>query len=396
MTERPLNILYAMPGYKPAWRVGGPIQSVAAAAEKLAARGHRVTVFTTNGNLDQDIDVPLDQPVEVDGVTVWYFRREEPLQKYLAFAPYLSRSMGFLYAPAMAAKLDEMMPEFDAVDTQMPFVYPTYAASRAAIRHRVPLFYHQRGNLLDTHMARRRLKKQAYIRLLERPVMERATGLIALSEAEREAFNREAPDTPAYIVPNGVDLPASAAGFAERVEQRWGIETDARVILFLGRMHPWKGPDILLEAFQRVHASHPDAVLVMAGVDEAQVAQRWAGTDKVVFAGVVTGQDKADLLRRADIFALPSEGEGLSMAILESLSHETAVLISPQCNFAPGDAGLVKPRTVEGFAEGLSQLLGDPARTRQMGAAGLALVKQAYTWEAVTDRLVEIYSRKAA
>lgn len=395
MTDWPLEILYAMPGYKPAWRVGGPIQSVSAAAERLAARGHRVTVFTTNGNLDEDIDVPLDQPVEVDGVTVWYFRREEPLQKYLSFAPYLSRSMGFLYAPAMAAALEQMMPRFDAVDTQMPFVYPTYAAARSAIRHRTPLYYHQRGNLLRTHMARRPLKKQAYIALLERPVMQRASGLIALSEAEREAFHRFAPDTPCDVVPNGVELPDAAPGFAERVAKRWGIAPGVPVILFLGRLHPWKGPDLLLEAFQRVRAAFPDAVVVMAGVDEARVAERWSATDNVVITGVVTGADKTDLLRRADVFCLPSKGEGLSMAILESLAHQTAVLISPECNFAPGEAGLVKPRTVEGVGEGLAELLADPARTRQMGAAGLDLVKRAYTWDAVTDRLVEIYSRKA-
>jgi glycosyltransferase involved in cell wall biosynthesis len=354
-----------------------------------------VTVFTTNGNLDEDIDVPLDQPVDVDGVTVWYFRREEPLQTYVPFAPYLSRSMGFLYAPAMAARLEEMMPGFDAVDTQMPFVYPTYAAARAAIRHRTPLYYHQRGNLLDTHMARRALKKKVFISLFERPVMERASGLIALSEAERAAFARIAPGTPCAVVPNGVNLPAGGAGAAERVAQRWGVAPGVPMVLFLGRLHPWKGPDILLEAYERVRARHPGAVVVMAGVDEARVAERWAGRDNIVFAGVVTGQDKSDLLHRADLFCLPSEGEGLSMAILEALAHETAVLVSPECNFAPGDAGLVRPRSVDGFAEGLAELLGEPGRLRAMGQAGAALVKREYTWDAVTDRLVEIYSRKA-
>jgi glycosyltransferase involved in cell wall biosynthesis len=385
-----------MPGYKPAYRVGGPIASVSAAAEMLVSRGHEVTVFTTNGNLDQDIDVPLDQPVEVDGVTVWYFKREEPLQKYARFAPYLSRSMGFLYAPAMRAKLDEMMPRFDVVDTQMPFVYPTYAASRAAFRHSKPLFYHQRGNLLATHIARRKLKKFAYIGLFERSTMRRASALIALSEAEREAFRRFAPDTRCEVIPNGIHVPAPAPGFVERALRKWGISPAAPVVLFLGRLHPWKGPDILLEAFDRVRAQHPDAVVVLAGVDEDQVVQRWQNAANVVFAGPVTGEDKADLLHRANVFCLPSAGEGLSMAILEALAHRTAILVSPECNFAPEGAGIVRSRTAQDMADGLAYLLSDQDRLAQMADAGLDLIKRQYTWDAVTDRLVETYSREIA
>jgi len=59
-TEAPLHILYAVHGYKPAYRVGGPILSVSAAAETLVRKGHQVTVFTTNSNLDEDLDVPVD------------------------------------------------------------------------------------------------------------------------------------------------------------------------------------------------------------------------------------------------------------------------------------------------------------------------------------------------
>lgn len=394
--NRPLNLLYAMPGYKPAYRIGGPIASVSAAAEMLVNRGHQVTVVTTNGNLDQDIDVPLNQPVNVDGVTVWYFKREEPLQKYLGFVPYLSESMGFLYCPKMRRKLEELMPNSDAVDTQMPFVYPTYAASRVALKHGKRLFYHQRGNLLSSHLKRRALKKQVYISLIERPVMRRATALIALSEAERDAFRGFAPQTPCEVIPNGIHLPAPAPGFAERVQQEWGIATEAPVVLFLGRLHPWKGPDILLEAFARVRTQHPDAVIVMAGVDEDRVAERWRTAGNVIFAGVVTGDSKHDLLHRANIFCLPSAGEGLSMAILEALAHRTAVLLSPECNFAPGHAGLIVPRTAEAVADGLARLLTDRAQLQRMADAGFKLVTREFAWEAVTDRLIDTYSRGVA
>src|SRR5687768_6162836 len=142
-----MRILFAVHGYKPAFRIGGPIYSVSSLAEGLTQRGHKVIVFTTNSNQDQDLDVPLDGPVDVDGVEVWYFKRIAALKRGLFFIPYLGKSLGFLYAPRMAPALDSLTPTVDLVHTHMPFTYPSLAASRAAFRHGKPLFYHQRGVL---------------------------------------------------------------------------------------------------------------------------------------------------------------------------------------------------------------------------------------------------------
>src|SRR6266540_4836543 len=105
-----MKILYAGTGYKPAYRLGGPIVSVSAAAEMLVRKGHQVTVVATTANGDEELDVPVGVPVDVDGVEVWYFRRQEPLRRFLPIVPYLSRSTGFLYAPEMRAALDRLVP----------------------------------------------------------------------------------------------------------------------------------------------------------------------------------------------------------------------------------------------------------------------------------------------
>src|SRR5206468_4081368 len=76
-----LRILFTVHGYKPAWRIGGPIISVSSMAEALARRGHEVIIFTSNSNLDRDLDVPTNRPIDVDGVQVWYFERQELLQR---------------------------------------------------------------------------------------------------------------------------------------------------------------------------------------------------------------------------------------------------------------------------------------------------------------------------
>ena len=110
----------------------------------------------------------------------------------------------------------------------------------------------------------------------------------------------------------------------------------------------------------------------------------------------MTGRDKSDLLHRADLFSLPSIGEGMSMAILEALAHRTAVMLSPGCCFPDAEtagAGVIVEKNVEAMVTALQSLLADRKRLRRMGEAGRQLVARSYTWDAVTDRLLEVYQR---
>ncbi|MEA2235585.1 MAG: hypothetical protein QOC81_309 [Thermoanaerobaculia bacterium] len=400
-----MRILYAGTGYKPAYRLGGPIVSVSAAAERLVRKGHDVTVVTTTANNDQDIDVPLGVPVDVDGVQVWYFRRQEPMQKLLPFVPYLSRSIGFMYAPKMRAALDRLMPDIDVVHTQGPFVYPSYAAAHAALRHHKPLLYSQRGCFAEERLRFRGLKKRLYIGAIEKPIMNHAASLVALTEAERTSYRALGVRTPIAIVPNGVDIPPPRPEAAARVHARFGVSPDAVMILFLGRLHPIKGTDKLLDAFLRVMDDFPDAVLMIAGPDEWGSETAWRERardvlgDRVFFAGMIGGEEKADVLARADLFSLPSLAEGFSNAVLEALASATAVMLSPECNFPEVEeagAGVIVNTDAEKMADALRKLLGDRSSLRAMGEAGRRLVAERYSWDVITDSLVDVYTRVLA
>jgi glycosyltransferase involved in cell wall biosynthesis len=396
-----VKILYAVHGYKPAYRVGGPILSVAAAAEQLVRRGHEVTVFTSNSNLDEDLDVPLDQPVNVDGVQVYYFRREEPLKRWFPSLPYLSQSMGFLYLPNMNAELERILPQTDVVHTHMPFVYPTYAAGRAAIAKKVPLFYHQRGVFDPARLHFRSLKKRVYIKYVEAPILRRATTLIALTDAEVASYKALGIQTPCRVIPNGIDVAPYLSGDASKARAKWKIPHDAKVILFLGRIHPIKGADRLLRAFLKTAPKFKNAVLVLAGPDEWNLRAKFAEevataglADRVIFPGMVVGADKLDLLASADIFSLPSDAEGFSMAVLEALASSTAVLLSPGCHFPETEAagcGYIAGLAPEEIAAKLELLLSNTAALSRMGTVGRDFVLQNYDWSSVIDRFLEAY-----
>jgi glycosyltransferase involved in cell wall biosynthesis len=147
-----VRVLHVVPTYLPAWRHGGPILAVHGLAKALAARGHAVTVFTTDVHGAGRLDVPLATPVEIDGVTVWYFP--------VGFPRRLYRS------PALTAALARTLPEIDLVHLHSVFLWPTWAAARAAFRAGVPYLLAPRGMLVGDLLRRRGwLRKRLWIAL---------------------------------------------------------------------------------------------------------------------------------------------------------------------------------------------------------------------------------------
>ena len=397
MTE-PLNILFVTQGYKPAFRLGGPVVVAAALAEEMVRRGHRVTVVTTNSNLEENIDVPLGRPVPVDGVDVYYFERVRKVGRALSFLPSLRKSFGYSYAPSMRAFLQEHLGDYDLVHTHMPFSYPTMVASRVARRHGVPLFYHQHGILQPEHLGYRAVKKRAYIALVERGILRSANTLVALTEAEMASYPLLGVKTPCRLIPNGVDpsiyrtQPASPPA---------SLPHDAKVVLYMGRVHPSKGVDRLLRGFFLLQADYPDAYLVVAGPDEHGLeadfrdeVQALGLEDRVLFPGMITGEVKFDLLARADLFVLPSDAEGFSIAVLEALASATPVLLSPACHFGEVEtrgAGRVVPNDANAIEAGLRGLLDNAGALAQMGREGLELVREKYAWGTICDATIDMY-----
>jgi glycosyltransferase involved in cell wall biosynthesis len=169
----------------------------------------------------------------------------------------------------------------------------------------------------------------------------------------------------------------------------------------MGRLHPIKGADRLLRAFERVASHFPAALLVLAGPDEFSIERSFrtgvsdAGlADRVRFPGMVQGEIKRALLERSDLFCLPSDAEGFSMAILEALAHATPVLISPRCHFPDVErfhAGRIAAVDDEALAGALAEMLAQPQRLVAMGEAGRTLVAERYTWEAAASSMIAAY-----
>lgn len=396
-----MEILFTSPGYKSAINLGGTVLVVSELAENLVRLGHQVTIYTTNSNYDQALSVPLNTPIEINGVKIWYFKYYEPLKRFLFFLPYFANTMGIVYSPAMWKKLYSEGDQFELIYAHLPFIYPTWVAARAARRHHRPFFYHDHGVLDPNRLKYRALKKQFALFLVERPIMRSATTLFALSPAGCQAYRKLGIERPCCVIPNGIAVENYRMSPSSMMSQRLRQLDKKILLLYFGQLLPIKGPLILLEAFLSIVTEFPDAVLVYAGPDPCRLqlrimnkAQHAGFGNRVKFLGTVSGEEKKNLLARADIFCLPSKAEGFSIAVLEALASATPVLLTPGCYFprvAEAGAGLIVDRTVRSLSWGLRLLLGSPGMRRQMATSARQLVEAEYTWPRVAALMADAY-----
>jgi glycosyltransferase involved in cell wall biosynthesis len=342
-----------------------------------------VTVFTTNVHGDGALDVPLDEPVRIDGVEVRYFPVRPPRRLY--------------FAPGLGRATRDGAAGFDVVHLHSVFLWPTTAAARAAERAGVPYVLSPRGMLVpELIRSRGRWRKRAWMALAERRTIEHAAALHATSGLEAaEASRLGLPLPPVAVVPNGIDpepWDGDAAALSPAVR---AVVAGGPFLLFLGRLSWKKGLDRLIPAMAHL----PGAALAVAGNDEEglrpeleRLAREAGVADRVSFPGPVHGADKAALLHRAAALVLPSRSENFGNVVLEAWAAGRPAAVTPEVGLAETvreiGAGIVAAGDLGGA---LRDLLTDPERLDAMGRRGAEAVRERFSWPAVAAEMERVY-----
>jgi glycosyltransferase involved in cell wall biosynthesis len=385
-----LKLLHVVPTYLPATRYGGPIYSVHGLCKALAARGHAVHVFTTNVNGPGDSPVPLGQAVDLDGVKVWYFP---------------SRRLRRLYwSPPMARALRREIGCFDLVHLHSVFLWPTWAAARAARAAGVPYVLSPRGMLVQELIRRKsRWLKTAWVALIERRTIEQAAAIHVTSATEADdlrPFHFRLP--PVATVPNGIESSDPVPNQPASVEVETIIARQP-LILFLSRIHWKKGLDRLIPALAEVPVGH----LAVVGNDEEgylpelqRLATGCGVAERVTFLPrLVSGADKEALFAAAKLFVLPSYSENFGNVVLEALARGCPVVVAPEVGAAEvvrtSGGGVVAESDPRLFAQAIRGLLSHPRR-REIGQQGQSYVSAHFTWNGIAERMEAVYRGQEA
>ncbi|MCK4546910.1 MAG: glycosyltransferase family 4 protein [Candidatus Eisenbacteria sp.] len=216
------------------------------------------------------------------------------------------------------------------------------------------------------------------------------TRTIVVSRSLKDYFHRRYSRRVSYI-PNGINIPSVREG--NRIREM-GIEPD-RYVLFVGRLVPEKGCHYLLDAFRKVNS---DLDLVIAGgssfsTEYTENLRAKAGK-RTRFLGYVYGDVLDELYSNARLFVLPSDLEGLPIALLEAMSFGNACLVSdiPENVEVAGDNGTTFAKgDVDDLARQISALLANPENCRSMGESARKHVLGTYDWDGVTLLTESLY-----
>lgn len=275
---------------------------------------------------------------------------------------------------------------------QMTAVYPSVAAKRGPAK----LIVSPRGALSQWAMDHGSRWKKPFWIALQRPAFQAATCFHATAVAEVSDVRRMGFRQPVAVIPNGVDVPP----FVSRTLSK------SRTLLFLGRVHPKKGVDLLLKAWQQLMDSHRDWNLSIIGSDSGygvgsnylSEMRRLAETlrlQRVEFGDPAYGDEKWAKYREASLFVLPTHSENFGMTVAEALAAGTPVVVTdgaPWEGLRDRQAGWWISKGLDPLVATLGEAMGQPERELQrLGQNGRNWMLDAFSWETVGARMDATY-----
>ncbi len=405
---KPLRILHVTHQYRPA--VGGSEQHVINTSEALARRGHHVQVYTTRSVDYRTWRNELPRHELLDGVDVRRFnsvcRRactwrlldygyiNYRKERRIRYQPFIMFGSGPV-SPGLFANVLLRGCGYDVIHVNtLPYAHLWYTALAAkavgAPLVITPFLHTQQADIFDVEWFN--------------AAMRSADRVVAMTQVERDYLLQRFVD-PARIVMGGVGLEPEALKLAALGGRRaqFGIPEGTFVVLFLGRRAAYKGLDALLEAYLRLRAQRPDAILVLAGPTEPywdELRARYPDLPGLVDLGTVSDEAKAQLLSVCDALVLPSTGESFGIVFCEAWTFGKPVVGARAGALADmiddGEDGfLVAPGDADDLAAKLQALRDDPALRQRLGQRGYHKVMSRYTVERVTDELEALYAELA-
>jgi glycosyltransferase involved in cell wall biosynthesis len=350
---------------------GGPTYVVVHLARALSDLGARVEVVSTRADLDDAGEAEVRRALGGVALSLVGVAGPRRLELAPALTPLLWRTIG-------AA---------DVVHVHTVFTFPVALAALLARTRRVPFVLRPAGTLDAACLGlrsktRKRLAIEAYVR----PSLRAAAAVQATSCGEAHELRALEPRANVTLVEVGVSAPTAVSL----------QPSGARRVGYLGRLHPVKRLEVLIDAIARL----PDSELALAGAgDPAYVASLRARAAplgaRVRFHGHVADPAKTEFLASCDALAFPSLHESFGVAVAEAMAAGRPVVVSPEVGLsdeiAAADAGLVAPADPASLAAALAALLDDEAGRARRGAAARALVTARFGWDAIARKTLRLY-----
>jgi glycosyltransferase involved in cell wall biosynthesis len=311
------------------------------------------------------------------------------------------------YSPQLARECSNLVGQADVLHGHGLYVGTNYLFGREARRQAKPLVYHVHGMFEPYIRQRSRWKKRLVHWLFEDANTRHVRLWRALTNREAEQIRACGYRRPIVVAGNGLNLNhfIRPTPLAEVIQTPLAgpLRKQKKRLLFLARVHPKKGLDLLLHAWAQLGTLREDWELIIAGPDEnghlSQMRQLAASLQidgEIIFTGTVTGEAKVNLFYSADAFVLPSYSEGMPMGLIEAMACAVPVIATQECNLPAitlAGAGWECRAELNSLTQTLlAALSADDTERRQRGANGRRLVEMNYSWSAITANILQACS----
>lgn len=381
-----MKIIQYMLGFRNA--DGGVVRAVIDLCNALAARGHDVIVLTTDTS-----DAPSD----------WDGRSGRPALHNVTF----SRWTRSLLSRGEMARARELFVGADVIHLHVPWDPVCAQLARLARRMRIPYVLTAHGMLDDWTMASKRAKKRAYLALFGKRLLEGAAFVQCCAQAEMGQSKKWYPRGRSIVVPLFFDLKQfKDLPGPDQARRKFAALTGApKNILYVGRLHPIKRIEMLIQSAQHLKAT-PGNVL-LAGSGEAtyehhlrnEVARRKL-SDRIHFLGFVGGEDKLSLFQAADIVVHPSAHESFGLAMVEALACGTPLITTKAVNIWPelqqSGGAIIADQSAHAIARALEDGLHDSQKLARMGRTGREWVFNHLESDRVSAEYEQMYRQAIA
>ena len=367
---------------------GGPTKIVLELAQAVGNLGHDVDIVTTPANGSTNLDVPLYKWIDEKNYRIQYFN-------YWDIADYK-------ISLSLTKWLFQHVTDYDLVHTNAVFSYPVLPAHWACQFHRVPYIMTPHGMLEPWAMSYKAEKKRLYYDLIEKPALKKAAAIQITGSPEAKSIKSYGIETPMIFVANGIHRhDCETLANPEVFYQEFPYTRNKTLIIFLARIDPKKGLDLLAKAFSQVYAQFPQSHVIIAGPDNTgflPTVQNYfaeAGClEAVTFTGMLTGAIKYAALAAARVYVAPSYSEGFSMSVLEGMAAGLPCVITTGCNFpeaGSANAAYIVKVDAKEIAQQLIYCLTNPQLATETGDRARRLIMQQYTWERIAINLQNAY-----
>jgi glycosyltransferase involved in cell wall biosynthesis len=326
---------------------------------------------------------------------------QHPSENTLEFSRVQPRPLYF--SPAMQKRAPNLVREAHVLHGHGLYVGTNFIFGREARRQGKPLVYHVQGMFEPYILNRSRWKKNLVHKLFEDDNINHVRLWRALTAKEADQIRACGYKAPIVVAPNGLNIreyprPENTSIPLDTPLIK-NLTKSKKRLLFLSRIHPKKGLDLLLPALARLQSLARDWEVVVAGPDEqgylkhVQNLAASLGIEKtILFTGTVTAKTKVALLYSADLFVLPSYSEGLPVSLLEAMACEVPVVATHACNcpdIYPAGAGWGCDPTLDSVADAIkSAFMASESERGERGRKGRELVRQAYGWDKIAETLL--------